>query len=129
MIATLNVRESSFAPVAPDGEAPRKPIPVLTVAGRLDASTVNVLERALMRALMQGTKAVIIDAGEITYISSSGLRVMLTARRQVRERGGDIILCALSPNVRDVMNMVGFTALFTVHESLDGARNAAARIK
>ena len=129
MIATLNVRESFFAPVAPDGETPRKPIPVLTVAGRLDASTVNVLERALMRALMQGTKAVIIDAGEITYISSSGLRVMLTARRQVRERGGDIILCALSPNVRDVMNMVGFTALFTVHESLDGARKAAARIK
>jgi anti-anti-sigma factor len=79
--------------------------------------------------LMQGTKAIVIDASEITYISSSGLRVLLTARRQVRERDGDILLCALSPNVRDVMNMVGFTALFSVYESLDEARNEAARFK
>jgi anti-sigma B factor antagonist len=129
MIATLNVREASFIPVSVDWEAPRKPIPVLSVTGRLDASTVNILERALMRALMQGTKAIVIDASGITYISSSGLRVLLTARRQVRERDGDILLCALSPNVRDVMNMVGFTALFSVYESLDEARNEAARFK
>ncbi len=125
MIAVLNVRESAYIPASGDS-ADRKPIPVLTVSGRLDASTVHVLERALMRALSQDTRAVVVDAAEITYISSSGLRVLLAARRQIRERGGDILLCSLPPNVRDVMNMVGFTALFSIFENSDAAKQAAA---
>ncbi|MCL4505467.1 MAG: STAS domain-containing protein [Chloroflexi bacterium] len=129
MIAILNVRESAYAPAGGEGESAHKPIPILTVTGRLDASTVNILERAITRALSQGAKVVVIDAGEITYISSSGLRVLLTARRQIRERGGDILLCSLSPNVRDVMNMVGFTALFSIYENVDAAKQVAAHIK
>ncbi len=125
MSATLTVNETSITPEVGVGKIVRKPIPILAVAGRLDASTVNVLERALMRSLLQGAKVIIIDAGEITYISSSGLRVLLTARRQVRERGGDIILCTLSPNVRDVMDMVGFTALFTVFNTREESLTAA----
>lgn len=128
MIATLSIRESSFLPPTEESQPQRKPVPVLTITGRLDASTVNILERALMRGLSQGARTVIVDVGEVTYISSSGLRVLLTARRQVRERGGDILLCSLSPNVRDVMSMVGFTTLFTVYEHAEDARRAAARI-
>jgi anti-sigma B factor antagonist len=126
MIATLNVHESTFTPPAgEDAKRVRKPVPILLISGRLDASTVNILERALYRAMAPGTKVVVVDLGEITYISSSGLRVLLTARRQVRERGGDILLCSLSPSVRDVLNMVGFTALFSVFDSLDAAKQTA----
>jgi anti-sigma B factor antagonist len=126
MIATLNVRESTFTPpVGEDVKRVHKPVPILLISGRLDASTVNILERALYRATASGANVVVIDLGEITYISSSGLRVLLTARRQVRERGGDILLCSLSPSVRDVLNMVGFTALFSVFDSLDAAKQTA----
>ncbi|HEY3288707.1 MAG TPA: STAS domain-containing protein [Anaerolineae bacterium] len=129
MIATLSIRESSYTPQAEEGQPQRKPVPVLTISGRLDASTVNILERALMRALSsKEARTVIVDVGEVTYISSSGLRVLLTARRQVRERGGDILLCSLTPNVRDVMSMVGFTTLFTVYEHIEEARRAAAQL-
>jgi anti-anti-sigma factor len=106
----------------------QKPIPVLQVSGRLDASTVSVLERALLRAFSLGARAIVVDMGEVTYISSSGLRVLLTARRQARERGGDILLCALSPNVRDVLDMVGFTALFSIYNTLDDAQQTAVHL-
>ena len=129
MIATLNVRETTFLPEAIEGQPQPMPVPLLSITGRLDASTVNILERALLRALLQSTRVIIIDAGEITYISSSGLRVLLSARRQARERGGDILLCALTPNVRDVMNMVGFITLFTVYDNVEDARRAAACMK
>ncbi|MCL5997655.1 MAG: STAS domain-containing protein [Chloroflexi bacterium] len=128
MIATLNVRELTFTPVMEQTDKAQKPIPIMQVSGRLDASTVSILERALLRAFSLGAKAIVIDMGEVTYISSSGLRVLLTARRQARERGGDILLCALSPNVRDVLDMVGFTALFSICSTLDDAKQMAGHL-
>ncbi len=122
MAATLVVRESTEE----TGDASSVPVPVIQASGRLDASTVSILEHALMRALHTGAKAVILDLSEVTYISSSGLRVLLTGRRQLRDRHGELILCALSQNVRDVFDMVGFTALFGVADSLDQARQIAA---
>ncbi len=123
MPATLVVREST---VGETGDVTSTPVPVIQAAGRLDASTVSILEHALMRALHSAAKVVILDLSEVTYISSSGLRVLLTCRRQLRDRHGDLILCALSQNVRDVFDMVGFTALFGVADSLDQARQIAA---
>jgi anti-anti-sigma factor len=128
MIAILNVRETSYTPQAGAGQAPRPSIPILMVSGRLDASTVNILERSLLRTQLTGAKVIIIDMGEVTYISSSGLRVLLTARRQARERGGDVVLCSLSPNVRDVLNMVGFTVLFRIFGTLEDAKQSAEHI-
>ena len=123
MPATLVVHES-IAEQASDASS--APVPIIQASGRLDASTVSILEHALMRALRTTAKAVILDLSEVTYISSSGLRVLLTARRQLRDRRGELILCALSQNVRDVFDMVGFTALFGVADSLDQARQIAA---
>ena len=128
MIATLNVRELTFTPVMEQTDKAQKPIPIMQVSGRLDASTVSILERALLRAFSLGARVIVIDMGEVTYISSSGLRVLLTARRQARERGGDILLCSLSPNVRDVLDMVGFAALFSISSTLDDAKQVAGRL-
>ena len=128
MIATLNVRESTYEPVPDEVEKAQSPIPILQVSGRLDASTVSILERALLRAFSLAAHVIVVDMGDVIYISSSGLRVLLTARRQARERGGDILLCALSPNVRDVLDMVGFTVLFSIYGSLDEAKQTATRL-
>ena len=126
MPATLVVRESTAQGTAGEaGDVAPASVPLLQASGRLDASTVSILEHALMRALQIATKAVILDLSEVTYISSSGLRVLLTSRRRLRDRGGDLILCALSQNVRDVFDMVGFTALFGVCDTLDQARRIA----
>ena len=126
MAASLSVRES----VSETATAPAQSgIPVLQVSGRLDASTVSILEHALTRALNKNARAVIVELSEVNYISSSGLRVLLTARRRARERGGDLFLCALSQNVRDVFDMVGFTALFSVSSSIQDAVQASQRLQ
>ncbi len=122
MAPTLVVRESTEQAA----DASSMPIVVIRASGRLDASTVSILEHALVRALHTAAKVVILDLSEVTYISSSGLRVLLTSRRQLRDRRGELILCALSQNVRDVFDMVGFTALFGIADSIDQARQIAA---
>lgn len=125
MIATLHVRESLVTTEPSAGHQP-VPLVVLSASGRLDASTVNILERALIRGFALGNRTAIVDMGEVTYISSSGLRALLSARRQAREKGGDLVLCALSTNVKDVMDMVGFTVLFTISDTVELAIKATA---
>jgi anti-sigma B factor antagonist len=104
---------------------PEQSIAMLSLAGRLDANTVSQLERALTDAQLAGYRAIVIDLGELVYISSSGLRVLLTGRGNARKRGTDVLLCNLQPAVREVLEMVGFSAVFPIFESREQAVAAA----
>ena len=94
------------------------------VEGRLDAATVPTLEQALQRLLFDGQAKLVVDLGGVNYISSSGLRALLTTRRQARSRGGDVYLCALHPRVKEIFEMVGFMSVFGVHATRDEAAAA-----
>ena len=103
----------------------KAPIATLKVAGRLDANTVNIMEKALTDSLATGARALVLDMAELTYISSSGLRALLTAKRNSTQKKGDLYICSLKRNVRDVFDMVGFSAVFHIHETLAQAMQAA----
>ncbi len=116
MISTLSVTSQKL-----EGQS----IAVLRLAGRLDATTVSQLERALTDAQLSGDRVIVIDLSDLTYISSSGLRVLLTGRSNARKQGGDVFLCNLRAPVREVFEMVGFTAVFTIFDTLEQATEAA----
>lgn len=97
----------------------------IKLSGRLDASTVGQLERTFADAQLVGVRAVVIDMSELTYVSSSGLRVLLSARSALRKRNGEIFLCALGRNVREVFDMVGFSAVFGIFDTPEQALQAA----
>jgi anti-sigma B factor antagonist len=94
------------------------------VEGRLDAATVPVLEKALQHLLSDAQYNLIVDMKAVNYISSSGLRALLTARRQARSWGGDVYLCQLSTRVHEILEMVGFLAVFGVYPTREEARGA-----
>lgn len=99
-------------------------VPVLQVSGRLDTHTVGILEKSLSSAMAKGVKSLVLEMSGLNYVSSSGLRALLMARREARERKGTIMLCALTPQVRDVFDMVGFTSLFDIRDTLENGRAA-----
>jgi anti-anti-sigma factor len=92
--------------------------------GRLDAGTVPTFEQAMQRLLLEGQARLVVDLGDVNYISSSGLRVLLTARRQSRSRGGDVHLCCLHPRVKEILDMVGFMPVFGVYATSEEAAAA-----
>ena len=96
----------------------------IVVEGRLDAATVPTLEPALQRLLFEGQARLVVDLSGVNYISSSGLRALLTARRQARSRGGDVFLCSLHPRVREIFEMVGFVSVFGLYATRDEAAAA-----
>ena len=95
-----------------------------TPQGRLDALTVPKFEETLREQLNQGAAYLVVDFGDVTYISSSGLRALLTARRLARGQGGDVKLCRLSRRVYEIFEMVGFTQVFGIYDSVEAAQIA-----
>jgi anti-sigma B factor antagonist len=83
-----------------------------------------VFEQTLQRLLAEGQCRLVADMSAVNYISSSGLRVLLTARRQARSRGGDVFLCSLQPRVREIFEMVGFMSVFGIYATCDEAVSA-----
>lgn len=100
-------------------------IDVLHAEGRLDAEAAPALESQLATALNSGYNRVILDLSKATYISSSALKVLVSAWRRTRARGGDLILASLHPRVREIFEMVGFDRIFTIRESVASATQAA----
>lgn len=93
---------------------------LLAVVGRLDSNTAQSLDDALTRE-MTDCSAVVIDCARLDYVSSAGLRVLLKAAKAGRRDGCALSLCALRPNVREVFDISGFTAIFTLHPDRDAA--------
>ena len=80
----------------------------LTVAieGRLDTLTSPRLEETLKQEL-DGVEKLILDFAELYYISSAGLRVLLSAM-QTMERQGEMVVRNVSSDVMDVLEVTGF---------------------
>lgn len=89
--------------------------------GRLDAMTVPQFEQALKDRVSAGELQLLVDMKDVSYVSSSGLRALLTVRRLLIKQGGDLKLCRLSPRIYKVFEMVGFTKVFGIYESVEAA--------
>lgn len=107
-----------------DQASPLEGLRCLTPQGRLDALTVPKFEDELREHMDQGAARLVVDFGDVTYISSSGLRALLTARRLARSQEGDVKLCRLSPRVYEIFEMVGFTRVFGIYDSVEAAQQA-----
>jgi len=93
----------------------------LRVAGRLDSVTSPELESACDHWTLSGVRKLVLDFSELEYISSAGLRAVLLAAKNMRLKGGEVALCGAAGVVRQVMDMSGFSATFTIYESVEVA--------
>ena len=82
----------------------------LVLDGRLDTVTAPELQAAIDEQI-DGISNIIMDCKDLAYISSAGLRVLLTARKSIQ---GDLILNNVTPSVRDVLEITGFVDILTI---------------
>jgi len=87
---------------------------VLQVSGRIDASSALDLDENLKAASRAHPSEIVVDLGGVTYISSSGLRVLLLAHKREKRAGGRLELRNPSPKVLRVMHMCGFDRVFGI---------------
>ena len=92
---------------------------ILYLNGYLDAHTAPNLESAIAEILEAKDFKIIVDFTNLDYISSAGLGVFMVFIEEIRESGGDIKLCSMSPKVFSVFDLLGFPMLFDICDSVD----------
>jgi len=96
-------------------------IGIIRPEGRLDAASSTLLDAAFERLIGEGVAIIILDAERLLYTSSSGLRVLLSAQKRLKQVGGEVRIAALRPEVDAVLTMTGLTSIFTIRESVSEA--------
>lgn len=96
-------------------------VTVVAVEGRVDSNTASDLEAELNRLIEEGKANFALDLSGVEFLSSSGLRVLVTTLKTVRKAGGDLRLAALSQRASDAIELAGLDPLFKTY----GDREAA----
>ena len=82
--------------------------------GRLDTPASQEVAKAVEPILDDPTGTIVLDCKEMSYISSSGLRIFLTIRKAAAAKGGNVIVKDINNDIRQVFMRTGFLNLFEI---------------
>ncbi|NQT47964.1 MAG: STAS domain-containing protein [Chloroflexi bacterium] len=96
---------------------------ILTVSldGRLDAFGASQLDAAFKGLIKDDDHSVVIDMQNVPYLSSGGIRILITAQKMLKKRDGGVHLCNVASYPMNVLEMAGFDQLFSIHPTKDEA--------
>jgi anti-sigma B factor antagonist len=100
-------------------------IMVVTLDGSLDSATAPTV-RADLEQIILAHRKILLDLGEISYMSSAGLRMLLLVYRWARSAGASVALACPPEDLREIMAATGFLEFFTVFDAVDTAVEALA---
>jgi anti-anti-sigma factor len=99
---------------------------VLHPKGFINAHTVKEFDTELQRLVEQGCYRIVISGRDLAYIASAGLGALMGVIEEVRAHEGDIRLAELNENVFNVFEILGFTHLYRIFDSVAEATGSFA---
>lgn len=97
-------------------------IEVITIKGRVDSVEAPRLAQALEEAAHRGKYKIVIDMGQLEYMSSAGFRALGDAQRNSkRNNRGEVVLAQVPENIHEALDLVGFTEYFHLFDNVTSA--------
>ncbi len=93
---------------------------LVTASGRIDSNTFPQFENALKSAL-QAKNNLVLDTSGVSFMSSAGLRAMVSTLKASKGAGGKLVLACPSKRVAEVLQLAGLTSLFTIYDDVTAA--------
>jgi anti-anti-sigma factor len=94
---------------------------IVSVKGKIDAVTAPEFEKALANLMEKGEDAFLLNFSGLEYVSSAGLRSILSTAKQLKPKSGKILFCGLTGPVKDVFKISGFGTIFKIFETREDA--------
>ena len=85
---------------------------IVTIAGRLDTTTAPQLEDELKQSLSGVTKLVL-DFAALEYLSSAGLRVLLSTQK-IMNKQGEMVIKNVNETINEIFEVTGFIDILTI---------------
>ncbi len=99
----------------------RRDVALLRVKGYIDTQTCSEMLREMTIVLKQGIFHLIVDMGQVNYVSSAGWGVFVGEIKGIRENGGDLKLVQMMPEVYDVFEMLEFNRILECYDNIEEA--------
>jgi anti-anti-sigma factor len=94
---------------------------IVAIAGNVDALTAGEVTQYLSGRINAEMKQIILDLSQVDFMSSAGLRMILTALKASRYEGGDLYLAGTQPSVEKMLKVSGFTSILKTFPSVEAA--------
>ena len=93
--------------VVVDGDGVR-----VSLVGEIDAASAPVLQQRLLEVIGSSAGAVALDMSGVSFVDSTGLRLLITVHRRLDEHHRAFVLSAISPQTRRVLDLAGLCSMF-----------------
>ncbi len=94
---------------------------VLELKGRMDIIAAMQFEKTVGECLQRGEQKLVVNMAALDYISSAGLRSLLTSAKKIKAVQGKLHLCNVQGTVKEVFAMSGFDSILPIFNSLPEA--------
>ena len=98
-----------------------KDVRLLEVSGRVDTISADELHAALMECIDNGRHQLVVDLQDVEYMSSAGLRELVSALKLVNKQQGDLRLSNPSGRVMEVLELAGLDTIFKIFSTRNEA--------
>ncbi len=90
---------------------------VLRLKGRLDATSSPAVEKKFFDFIEEGSNQLLLDFNGVDYLSSAGMRILLSTAKKLKGKAGMMKLCSITNNVLDVLKMSGFDHVLELYDT------------
>jgi len=99
----------------------RQSVSLMKVRGRVDSETAPELDDALTKLLQDNKNKIVLNLGDVNYMSSAGLRAMVKALKDAQKSGGDVRLASVSAPIEGILLTVGMMQMFKMFSTTEEA--------
>jgi anti-sigma B factor antagonist len=92
---------------------------IIKIDGRLDAATSPSADETIKKTMIEDSNKLLFDLSDLEYLSSGGLRVILSAAKEIRRRKGKVALCCLNHYVDEIFEVSGFKSMIPIKDTVE----------
>lgn len=96
-------------------------VDIFSITGAFDAAEAPKIRDELKQVIDAGRAKLIIDLGQVQFVDSSGLSVLVTALKSARAKAGDVVLLNLTPPVRSIIELTRLHRILEISDSEEAA--------
>jgi anti-anti-sigma factor len=87
----------------------------------MEAENAVQFERQCESCISDGFTSLVVDLGDLAYVSSMGLRSFVAVAKKLKDKGGELRICHLTGLVRQVFEITRLNHIFPPHDSVESA--------
>jgi anti-sigma B factor antagonist len=119
----VNVDTNTKPPIQKLNVTQIQPVTLIEMVGDIDSNTAPLVQEQVLPLAQPGSK-MLLDMTNVSYMSSAGLRLLLSLYRQISTQDGELVLVGLAEEIKDTMSITGFLDFFKTSYTLDSGLEA-----